>query len=244
MPSLPTVQASVARIYVDEFELTQQSAGAQLNAETQTLTYNIMGESSSYQDVTTPSFTIEHNGYYTGRGASDNLGYFEDSIRSRLGTTTPVIVSLTLGNIMYALESTWDQEMTVDAPVAELITINAKWASAKFTRRCEFIARGDFTDLANSTAVNAGPSGAFNGFVVHASGFADLTAGAETVTVNLQTSATQGGAYTTLWSKVFKKPGAFVVTGADNVNSWMRLQVDFTAGVPGPVHAMAGVIYK
>lgn len=243
MPSMPTVQASVARIYVDEFELTQQSSGAQLNVETQTFTYNIMGESAVHQEITAPQFNIQHSGYYTGRGAANDLGYFEDTIRQRLGTTNPVIVSLFLGDVIYTLENTWNQEFNVDSPVDGLITIEARWSSAKGNRRSLHLARQAFTDLATSTPVNLGGAAVANGFVAHVSGFPDLTAGAESVTVNVQTSATQGGAYATLWTYQFKKPGAIVVVGANNVNPWARVQVDFTAGVTGPVDAFVGAKY-
>lgn len=243
MPSIPGVAASQARIYVDEFELTQQSSGAELNATMQEISYPIMGDSSTHQQITTPSFNIPHRGYYTGRGATNDLGYFEDTIRSRLGTTDDVVVSLILGPVTYTLFGTWNTQMTIDAPVAELITIEANWASPESVRRGLTIPANTFADSDVTPSIDLGAAGVANAFVVHAYGFDDLTAGAETVTVNVQTSTTQGGTYTTWLSAVLKKPGAVLVSGANNPNRWVRVQVDFTAGVPGPVTAAESVLF-
>ena len=242
MPSFPTVAGSSARIWVDEFELTQQSSGAELNAEIAQITYPIMGQSAQQQQITTPSFSIPHRGYYTGHGVTSNLGYFEDTFRSRLGTTTPVTVSLILDTIVYTLFGTWNNSMVIDAPVDGLITLEGEWASPDSIRRGRAVLSNDFSDLEFTPSIDLGSANAANGFVVHANGFSDLTAGAESVTVNVQTSATEGGTYVTWLSAVLKKPGAAVVTGANNPNRWVRVQVDLTAGVTGPVTAFENIL--
>ena len=243
MPSFPTVQGSAARIYVDEFELTQQSSGAELNVELDTISYNIMGQAAAYQDVTKPNFSIPHHGYYTGRGATGDMGYFEDTIQKRLGTTTPVTVTLLLDTIAYTLIGTWGSQMTIDAPVDGLITIDGNWSTPDQVIRGAAVAGANYTNGQNGTPIDLGAAAVANGVVFHASGFADLTAGAESVTVKIQTASTSGGTYTDWLTTTFKKPGATLVTGANNPNRWARVVVSFTAGVPGPVNAFASIKY-
>jgi|SRR5215204_3505231 len=243
MSGFSAVQGHQARIFIDEFELTQQSSGASFTSEMQVIQYPIMGDPAQQQQVTSPTFTIPHRGYYTGRGATGDLGYFEDTLQKRLGSTTPVTVSLMLGPITYTMFGTWGTQLTIDAPVADLITIEGNWASPDSVKRGLVAANQTFTDLATSTPVDLGAVGIANGAVIHASGFADLSAGAETVIVTVETASTSGGAYILWLSHTFKKPGAVLKTGSPNPNRWMRVKVDFTAGVPGPVNAMASATY-
>jgi len=244
MPSIPGVPASQAKIFIDEFELTQQSSGATLEAELQTLTYDIMGDAAKHQQVTTPNFTIPHSGYYTGRGLSRGLGYFEDELSARLGTTTPVIVSLVLGPVVYTLNETWGTQLTIDAPVADLITIEGNWSSATGVGRGMVVAYGTFDSLDDSTPIDVGTVIKYDQAVMHIDGFPDLTAGAETVVVAIQTSATEGGAYVTWLTHTFKKPGAYIVTGIDNPNRWIKALVTLSAGVTDPVDLFAGIHAK
>lgn len=243
MSGFSAVPGSVARIYVDEFELTQQSSGAELVAELQTIQYNIMGQSAAQSEVTSPSISIPHHGYYTGKGATGDLGYFEDTIQSRLGTDEPVVVTLLLGPVAYTLFGTWGSQMTIDAPVDGLITVDGNWSSPDQTIRGAAVPNNSYTSGQNGTPVDIGAADVANGAVFHASGFADLTAGAEEVVVKVQTSASSGGTYTDWLTATFKKPGAQIVTGANNPNRWVRVVVTFTAGVPGPVNAFASIKY-
>lgn len=235
------VAGSQARIYVDEFELTQQSSGAELAAEAETISYNIMGESSAHQDVTTPSFSIPHHGYYTGHGLSADLGYFEETLQKRLGTTDPVVVTLKLGPVTYTLIGTWGSQLTIDAPVDGLITVDGNWAAPDQVIRGVASDNASYTNGQNGVPVDLGATGVANGVVFHVSGFPDLTAGAEVVTVKVQTSASSGGTYVDWLTTTFKKPGAKLVTGASNPNRWVRVVVSFTAGVAGPVSAFASI---
>ena len=237
------VQGSVARIYVDEFELTQQSSGAELNVEIDELSYNIMGQSATQKEVAAPNFTIPHHGYYTGRGASGDMGYFEDTIQKRLGTALPVTVTLLLGTVAYTLIGTWGSQMTIDAPVDGLITIDGNWSSPDSVVRGAAVPGANYTNGQNGTPIDLGGIGKANGAVFHVSGFADLSAGVELVTVKLQTSATSGGTYTDWLTTTFQKPGAKLVTGTNNLQPWVRVVVSFTAGVPGPVTAFASIKY-
>jgi len=106
------------------------------------------------------------------------------------------------------------------------------------------VAYGSFEDLEEGTPVDVGTVIKYDSMVAHVTGFDDLTAGAEKVTVYVQTSATEGGAYVTWLTHDFKKPGAIIVTGLDNPNRWIKAVVDLTAGVTDPVDLFVGVHAK
>lgn len=240
------IQGSQSKIFIDEFELTQQSSGAEFNAEFDTIQYPIMGSVAMQQQVAAPTYSIPHHGYYTGRGASGGLGYFEETLQSRLGTTTPVTVTLVLGPIAYTLMGTWGSQLTFDAPVDGLITMEGNWSSPTGVRRGYVIPAVSLADMAVSPNIDIGAVGIANAVVIHAGGFADLTAGGESVTVNVQTSNAPAGTYAT-WlaasgGNAFKKPGAKLVTGATNPNRYVRVQVDTTTGVPGPTNVFVNVL--
>lgn len=244
MPSIPGVPASQAKIFIDEFELTGQSSGASLEAELQTISYDVMGDSSKHQFVTTPNFTIPHSGYYTGASSVGDLGYFEEELQSRFGTTLPVVVTLVLGEVIYTLNETWGSQLNISAPVEGLITVEGKWSSATDVGRGLVVADGAFDSADESTPIDVGTVIKYNAMVIHASGFDDLTAGAEKVTIAIKTSATVGGTYVTWLTHDFKKPGAVIVSGVDNPNRWMKAVVTLTAGVTDPITAFVGVHAK
>lgn len=238
MPPFDPVPGSSALIYIDEFELTQQSSGAELNVELNELSYNIMGQAAAQKEVTTPQFSIPHHGYYTGRGASGDMGYFEDTIQKRLGTTTPVTVTLLVGSVAYTLIGTWGSQMTIDAPVDGLITIDGMWASPDSVVRGAAVPSKSFTSGENGPFMDLGAASIANGVVFHVSGFT----GVGVVTAKIQTASASGGTYTDWLTTTFDAPGAKLVTGALNPNRYARVLISWT-GVTGPVTAFASIKY-
>lgn len=239
MAPFDPVPGSSALIYVDEFELTQQSSGAELNVELDELSYNIMGQASQQKEVTKPNFSIPHHGYYTGQGASADMGYFEDTIQKRLGTSDPVVVTLLVGPVAYTLVGTWGSQMTIDAPVDGLITIDANWSSPDNVIRGAAVATKSFTNGENGPFMDLGAANVADGVVFHVSGFT----GVGTVTAKIQTASASGGTYTDWLTTTFSAPGAKLVTGALNPARYARVVISWT-GVTGPVTAFASIKYK
>lgn len=237
MPDFSAVPGHLARIFIDEFELTQQSSGAEFNAELNTETYELMGQPTAQQYVSTPSYSIPHHGYYTGHGAQPNLGYFEEVLYARLGTATPVTVTLQLGPVAYTMIGTWGSQLNIDAPVEGLITIDGNWSSPDQLIRGTASPSADYTSGMNGEPIDLGAAGVANGVIFHVSGF---TTGS--VTVKLQTATTAGGTYTD-WAGMtwtFAAPGAKLVTGVVNPAQFARLVVTFS-GTPGPISAFANI---
>jgi len=240
MPDFTAVPGSAARIWIDEFELSQQSSGAEFQAELTTESYNIMGQSAVQQYAATPSFSIPHHGYYTGHGATPNLGYFEEALYARLGTTLPVTVTLILGPITYTMFGSWGTQLTIDAPVEGLITMDGNWASPDSIRRGAFVASQAFpTQGLNSTPVDLGAANIANAIVVHAHGFT----GAEVVTVAVQTASTVNGSYTPWLTASLTGPKAAVVLGGGAHGQFARALVTLPGGLPTGVNVMAAMLY-
>jgi hypothetical protein len=241
MAAFDPVQGSKALIFVDEFNLSSQSSGAQIDITVDTIDFSVMASPAKNYLPIKSSPAITHNGYFTGVDEVLMNG-IEQIMFDRLGTSAPVMVSLVLDEIVYTMYGTYGQQLTIDAPVDGLITVEGNWAPGEALGRGLKVALDRITAATPSTPVDLGAASKFASVVIHVNGFADLSAGADTVTITIETSPTQGGSYTAWLSKVFKKPGVSVAQGALNPGRWARVKVALTAGVPGPIDVLASVI--
>lgn len=235
------IPGHLARIFVGGWDMSAQSSGANMDASYNVLSYNIMGQSAAQQDITTGKFSITHNGYFTGVPATPD-GYLEPEMYSALGTTNPEIVTLVVGPVSYT-GAAWANQFTVNAPVAEFITIEGNWSVQenliRGTSLGPFVMSGPGS--VNSAAVNLDTVD-FTSAYVHVSGQFDLSGG-NYVTVNMQSSTTEGGTYTTFDTLQYQEPLALVTDSAPTAGRrWIRFSVVFPGVFAGPITIVANLI--
>jgi len=189
-----------------------QSTGFQATAETYVAGLNTSG--------------ISQSGHYSGKGA----GLIEQEINALLGTATPVYVAALFGTNVAACPAhvtaqTWGQQVTIDMPVDNLITIASEWpASGGFIRglRLTSVATQTVSGIGALASVDFGAQGVAGGF-----GYIftqTLTGGASPV-IDIESSATEGGVYVSEGTATPAAVGVTAVTLTGTVDRWVRLNV-------------------
>ena len=192
---------------------------------------------------------ISQAGYYSGKGA----GYIEQEINSLLGTATQGYVAALFGTNVaacpaYVTAATWGQQVTIDMPIDNLITISSSWpASGGLVRglRLTSVATQTISSIGALASVDFGAQGTAGGF-----GYVfvqSITGTATNATVTFESSATEGGTYASEGVATFSAVGVQVVAFSDTVNRWLRVNVTSMGGATSfvivAVGAISGVSY-
>lgn len=145
------IPARHTRLLIDQFDFSLDTAGLTLTLAAAAIDAPALQMAALQRIPGNPSAKLEHNGYYTGPAA----GLLEAELSQRLGTATPVSIAIlfdtrTLGNPAYVLENVWGEQLTLDSPIDQLLTVAGVWA--------EMPAQRGLTLLdATLTATGAGP---------------------------------------------------------------------------------------
>ncbi|MFN8493136.1 MAG: hypothetical protein U0350_36370 [Caldilineaceae bacterium] len=125
-----SVKASKARILVDQYDFSLQSSGYSLNTEVKALEFATLQQGAGQLKVPGNGMAnLEHNGFV----ATNAAGQIEYELSARLGTETPCKVALILGTnltvpVAYMFESSFNQQLKVNAPFDNLLTLSGNWA--------------------------------------------------------------------------------------------------------------------
>lgn len=218
------VQGCKSRIMVDGIELSDQSTSVGLNGEITMYDFQRLTDCVGQSVPVGSGFTIDHTGFYTGVGAHAIEKVFADRIK----TGQPCIVAVTFDGITYLLEDSWASQMTINAPVKEVITIEGTWAKPKSIRR----ARAGMDTSAVVTAVGqAGDDLAYvadmkAGEVIVAVGVA--TGQADDIIIAVKAGADEAG-LASVGTVTATKPGMYKVAVA-NHQALYRVEVTDMGG--------------
>ena len=175
---------------------------------------------------------ISQSGYYSGKGA----GYIEQEVNARLGTATAMYVAALIGTNTagcpgYVTTQSWGQQITMDMPLDNLITLSSEWpSSGQMIRglRLTSVATQTISATGALTSVDLGAQGTAGGtaylFVLSISGTAT------NATITIESSATVGGAYVVEGTFTFSSVGVKVVTMTGTVDRWLRLNTTSMGG--------------
>lgn len=123
------IRGCQTKILIDEWDLSGQSNSVNLTADVAVLDYVTFQNCFQQRIPGLPMSAIQHNGYFSGPGA----GEMEEELHARLGSGNDVIVGVILGTSLaapvgYVLPTSFGQQLRINAPVAELITVDGAWA--------------------------------------------------------------------------------------------------------------------
>ena len=226
------VRALKVRLLVDEFDFSGDSNGVTVALNGEAIDASAFQQDGALYVAGLPSASIEHNGYFTGAGA----GEIEQELSDRLGTETPVTVAVlldtrALGNPAYVLDGTWGQQLTIEMPVKELITLMGKWASMPM-RRGYTLLDGAVAATGAGTVVTLPAAGANGGkaflFVRAVAG----TANDATVTVQCD-DAVGMPSPTTKGTFTFDDVGVYEIDLTGTVERYVRVNVTSLGGATG-----------
>lgn len=223
-----------ARVIVDGVDLSSQSSGATLSAAMGVAGYFVMTDCSEQSDPTRPAVTLQHNGYFTGEGATA----FEEAMHDRLASATDVRVAFViLPSVFYLLRATWADQMTIDAPLDGMLAVEGNWAEAAEAARGLVILGGSVATATVSSVLDlgAGRVGTAGTLYFASSGYED----GRDVTILIEGSATGVGAWSTVRSEVLADVGDAEYNVA-SLPRYLRATVTFAGA--GKINAYAGII--
>lgn len=233
------VKGTNARILVDEFDLSCETATVQMsNAISEEDVTTLCSTAAEYTPILA-SMSINEDGYMSStvvpgsfeKVLYDRMGVEGSYVAALFGTDNPVCPA-------YILENTFGATMEIGAPALSVITLNGTWGQGKGGRRGNVIAGlpagVTITATGNQTPVDFGLPAGVNG------GEAYLFVQAVTGTLTsasfiVQHCATVGGTYTTLGTFTVPAPGLgkYKVSFAGAVNQFIRLNAASMGGATG-----------
>jgi hypothetical protein len=157
------IRACNTRILIDEFDFSGDTQGVKLAMTVEALDANTLQTCARKAIAGNPSGSIEQNGYWAGPDAGD----IEHELNDRLGTETPVVVSVlfdtrALGNPAYVMPETFASKVMIEAPFENLLTIAATWDG--ITKRGLAVAHQTFAAAVAATGVDYGAQGTLGGW--------------------------------------------------------------------------------
>jgi len=231
---MPITKGCNVRVVVDGIDLSSQSSGAQLAAAMGVAEYFIMTDCAAQKEPTRPAVTLAHNGYFTGEGATA----FEEALKARLASATDVRVAfIILPSIFYLLRQTWADQMSLDAPVEEMLTVEGNWAEAGQVARGRVILGGSVATGTVSAVLDLGAAriGTPGTLFFAASGYTD----GRDVTILVEGSANGTSGWSTVRSQLLADVGDAEFAVASLVR-YLRATITFAGG--GSINAYTGII--
>lgn len=225
------IGARHASILVDEFDFSAVSSGGSIEIPVEMQETPTLQMTAMEMLPTVPGMAkLMHNGYYTGPDA----GKLEYEMYQRFGTATPAYVAALLDttalvNPAYVFAGSWAEQLKINTPAKELITLEGAW-TANPVRRGYTLQNGTLIAGAQ-TAQDFGAAGAA-GCTAYL--FVRSISGSPTaITVQLQGATNLG--FTTpvtlgTWTN-FTAVGCKVLTVASGtVHRYLRLNVTSLGG--------------
>lgn len=237
---MATVLGANVKILIDEFDLSGQNNSLQAVLNVPEMDVTAMQDTGVMSEPGVPANTLSHKGYFTGIGA----GLMEQELKARLGSGSAVHLGVLLDTanapaVSYMSRRAWGQQLTVDAPVKELITLAGKWPAALNMERGFCVFDGTLTATGAQEAIDLGAAGAAGGIAYV---FVQAVTGSGSATLKVRSSSTQAGTYVDEATFTVTAVGAqrAVITGA--VARWLRLECTGLTGITAlRVVVLAGV---
>lgn len=188
---------------------------------------------------------ITQNGYWYGKDA----GTYARELRDRLGTTgstvTVLIGKSTVNCKTVSILDSYNAEMKISAPTANLMTLNGNWGTTSGLVGGMRVKSGVVSATGDGTAYDIGSAGSAGGYaILHVTA---ITGTATSASIKIQSSATEGGTYADEATITFSTVGSYTAVMTGTVNRWLKASVvslggatNFTCSLIGCV---AGVTY-
>jgi hypothetical protein len=224
------VRGTSAHLLIDEFDFSGETNSITISAEVSTLDPTNLASTGSEKIPNLPDGRIEHSGFHNGVGA----GSIFQELYDRLGSATTAFVAVLLGDAgqpAVVLPATWANQLTMEAPVNDLITLAGAWPSNGAMQNGVLVYRGAVSATGAQTAVDFGAAGADGGFAYLF--VQDITGTAASAAVKVQSATTQGGSYADEGTFTFSGVGVQTVAMTGTVNRWLRANVTSLGGATG-----------
>lgn len=180
------------RILVDGYDFSSTSNEIKIDTDSSPVEYYVFQQPAAQVFSTTVKGMIEHNGYFNGAATGD----LEKELYSRLALTTGVRVSAVIGTdqtvpVAYMLDSSYNEQLTINSPAKELITVVGKWPTltGQLYRGYQLF-QGTISATGGQTVVDLGAIPASTGIAfLHVT---TITGTASNAAITVQTATSSG----------------------------------------------------
>lgn len=219
------------KFLIDEFDFSGDSNALSTNPTVNALDATGFQQDGMRYKPGLAAGNLSQNGFYAGKGA----GEIEQELHSRLGTTSAVYVAAIYGTnqtkpCAYVLEDTWGDQLEIDMPVAELITLSSEWPQSNQFRRGHVVFDGTIDATGGQASVDFGAQGAAGGtaylFVT------GITGSATDATIDIESSGTDAfaGEEASEGTFTFSAVGVVKVALTGTVDRYIRINCTSLGG--------------
>lgn len=234
------VKGYATRIIVDGYDFSGTSNEIKISADNSPVEYYVFQQAAAQVLGSITKGMIDHSGYFNGPAT----GSLEKELYTRLGSISAVKVAAVIGTdqpipVAYVIDSTYNQQLTIESPVKDLHTVKGKWPTlvGQMWRGYQLY-QGTVTGTGAQTGIDLGaiPAGTGKAWLFVTGVGGSVSGGS----ITMQTATTLGGSYTTRATFSFSAIGAFVADLAAG-NRFARINVASMGGATSlTVCAIAG----
>jgi hypothetical protein len=230
------VKSYAVRLLIDEFDFSTDSNSLGMSFAAEELPASSFQVPAKQSIPTAGQNSLNHGGYYTG-GTAGNMA---EELRTRLasGIAAWVIVlfgTVTIPSVAYVRKGAWMGQLTMEAPIRELLTVQGSWLSIP-TWRGLAIVDHDLEENHAGAFVDFKASGPDGGKIVIQTSV--LSGGNVTVTVK-SSAASNGSGAVPLDPIIIDEIGVVEVDIDEAVARYIAADVTFE---PGATAARISVI--
>ena len=226
------VKGTLARLLVDQWDFSCETSGIDVTLTMSEEDVTSLCDTAEVNAPTLAAIKIAHNGYIAQLGV---VGSLEREMYNRMGVQGVYVAALFGTDVpdcpAYVLDNTFGANMEILAPAKGILTLNGAWGEGdgghRGIRAYDAVASATGSQL----AIDLGAAGVAGGeafLFVQA-----ITGTAANATIQVQSSTTSGGTYTTLGTFTISAVGSYEVDFAGAVNRWLRLNVTSLGGATG-----------
>jgi hypothetical protein len=229
-----TIKACNTRILVGGVDLSGDTNTVAVNIQGRVLEYGVLQDCDTRKLALSPQASIEHNGYYSGPGASTIEGMLYSYLASTTGVHVGVIYD-TAGTVPfgYVQDTAYNSKLNIAAQAGQLITCAGMWptltGSGNQMYRCYQVYGGTISATGAVTGIDFGAAGAAGGrayvFVTAITGTATNAAVKIQSDSNSDHSTTADEGNTT-----FSAVGCYEIALSGTVNRYVRFNCTSLGG--------------
>ena len=237
-------RAIYTRIVVDGYRISSETNKAVVKFEADKTEITCFEDTAKSYIVNDPKPGIEIGGYITHSTSDDTFDAISHGALSVPVTVTVIKASTAAiaGGISYTIPSANAITLSHDLQVAGVMSMQASWGGSVAMVRGLCVYAGAALDATGATAaVDAGAAGSAGGIAyVHVTG---ITGTATSATIDIESSATEGGSYASEGTATFSAIGVQAVDLTGTVNRWLRINVTDLGGADDVTVTAVVVVY-
>jgi hypothetical protein len=240
---MPTpVRAKNSRVLVDGYEVTGQTSGIIIDGQVGVLEWMVLQATAVEKEPNFATIVMTHNGYFFGPTA----GYLYEELADRIESNDPTVVTAILGTqypapIAYVIPTSFAQQLRIDAPIANLMTVTGNWPVGTERAYRGYVAYyGSISATGAKTAIDLGAAGTAGGKAwLHLIGVTGSLSGAVDIDLESDTTNSFSGAETVEATFTNAARGVQAQALSGNIGRYARIN---TVGLGGATALQVAVI--